>query len=107
MTWRQLYPAGRASALCNPLKKAPLPSPDLIDHLRAVRESGDRAMTAVEQYDPDFSLKLSACTDEAAAERLLEDWLARRFAVLKRTQSDLRKVWRTAHSTGRPEGQAD
>ncbi len=55
------------------------------------------ATTAAEQYDPVFAIKLSSCAGEAEATRLLDEWLARRMDVLKRTQARLRQVWKTAH----------
>ncbi len=95
MTGRLLYPHGRASALPGGTHPGKLDY-DLVAHLRAVREDGDEAMIAAEEYDPNFSLKLSECTDDAAAEALLGAWLERRAAVLRRTQDELRRTWREA-----------
>lgn len=98
MASRTLYPRGRLSV--------PVSGPhgerhvhfdhSLIAHLREARTQGDNAMTAAEQYDPDFSVKLSACTEEADANRLLDEWLEHRLAVLKRTQGHLRDLWHEA-----------
>ncbi len=77
MTTRPLYPKGRASALWSTRR----PDYDLIAHLRNVRASGDEAMRAAEEYDPNFGLKLSACFDKNEADRLLDDWLSHRVAV--------------------------
>jgi len=99
MTTRPLYPHGRASAPnWQPTSEHPgRPDYDLIAYLRAAREEGDEAMKAAEQYDPDFSVKLSTCADGADAEKLLGEWLVRRLDVLKRTQRRLREVWQSAH----------
>ena len=101
MTTRPLYPKGRASAPpftvgASPDGHAGRPDYDLIARLRAVRASGDEAMTAAEEYDPNFALKLSACFIEDDADRLLDTWLSRRVAVLRRTQAELRRVWQDA-----------
>jgi hypothetical protein len=92
MTMQQLYPKGRASALWS----AHRTDYDLVAHLREVRASGDRAMGAAEEYDPNFGLKLSACFNEDQADRLLDEWFSHRVAVLKRTQARLRRVWEVA-----------
>jgi hypothetical protein len=101
MTTRPLYPKGRASAPpftagASPDGHAGRPDYDLIARLRAVRASGDEAMTAAEEYDPNFALKLSACSIEDDADRLLDAWLSQRVAVLRRTQAVLRRVWQDA-----------
>ena len=98
MAARPLYPRGRLSV--------PVSGPrgerhvrldhNLISRLREARGQGDDAMTAAEQYDPDFSVKLSACTEEADANRLLDEWLEHRLAILKRTQEHLRHLWQEA-----------
>jgi hypothetical protein len=80
------YPDGHAAR----------PDYDLIAHLRAVRALGDEAMTATEEYDPNFALKLSACFIKDDADRLLDAWLSQRVAVLRRTQAELRRVWENA-----------
>ncbi len=56
MIIRPLYTRGRASApMTGPDGGRPCrPDYDLIAHLRPIRAEGDEAMTAVEQYDPDF-----------------------------------------------------
>lgn len=93
-----LYKKGRLSApVAGPHGERP-PHFDhaLIAKLRTVRTEGQTAMTAAEQYDPDFSVKLSACVEEADADKLLEEWLAHRFAVLKQTQAHLKQVWQAA-----------
>jgi hypothetical protein len=56
-------------------------------------------MTAAEEYDPNFALKLSACFNEDDADRLLDQWLSHRVAVLRRTQAEFRRVW---HDARRP-----
>ena len=83
MTGHPHYVRGRASASTN--NQLVRPDYDLIAHLRSIRKDGDEAMWAVEEYDPNVGIELSSCTDEAAAERLLEAWLARRLDALKRT----------------------
>jgi hypothetical protein len=90
----------------NPLgEKQGRPDYALIARLRAIREEGDEALAAVERYDSDFSLKLYACIEEAAAERLLDDWLGRRVDVLRRTQGHLREIWKAAyHADQRQKG---
>lgn len=95
MTSRPLYPGGRASALTG-VSHAGRTDYDLVSHLRAIRTDGDEAMFAVERYDPDFSLKLAASSGADAAEKLLAEWLERRIAMLKRTQTELRRVWSEA-----------
>lgn len=69
------------------------PSYDLIHTLRAIRREADDAMTAVEEYDPDFSVKLSACVDQAQATLLLDEWLSRRVSMLTAAQARLRQAW--------------
>jgi hypothetical protein len=97
MITRPLYPLGRPSAhMGHPGgKRSSRPDYDLIAQLRRIRAEGDEAMTAAEQYDPDFAIKLSSCTDEAEANQLLHQWLIRRMDVLKLTQARLRHVWQT------------
>ena len=96
MTHRPHYASGRASApICN---QSGRPDYDLIAYLRAIRKESDDAMWAVEEYDPNVGIELSSCKDEAAAERLLDAWLARRLDALKQTQSKLRQVWKAAHA---------
>ena len=87
------YPQGRASALPSYGKHSERQDYELVEHLRAVRVQGDESMTAIEQYDPDFSLKLAACREQPEAEALLEEWLQRRVAVLERTRTELKRVW--------------
>jgi hypothetical protein len=84
-----LYRKGRASALWSTRRT----DYDLVANLRGARSAGDAAMRAAEEYDPNFALKLSACFDKGQADRLLDDWLLRRVAVLKRTQLKLRQLW--------------
>lgn len=97
-----LYPRGRLGAPVAGPHGERLANLDhaLIARLRAVRVEGDEAMTAAEQYDPDFSVKLSACTREADASKLLTDWLERRITVLKKTQAELKHVWQEAIEGG-------
>lgn len=99
MTTRPLYPHGRASTLGPGGTRPGKTDYDLVTHLRAIRTDGDEAMTAAEEYDPDFSLKLAACTDAAEAERLLAAWLERRVDTLTRTQAELRQAWQQAHGS--------
>ena len=61
--------------------------------LRAARAYGDETMTAVEQYDPDFCLRLSACTTQADADMVVQDWFERHLAGLKRTGETFKRVW--------------
>ena len=99
MTTRLLHPHGRASALPDGeagREHSIKPEYDMIAHLRIARENGDEAMTAAEEYDPDFSIKLSNCVTDEAAETLLAEWLDHRLSVLKRTQEALRQAWRNA-----------
>jgi len=96
MTEHPHYAQGRARAPTN--NQLGRPDYDLIAHLRSIRKDGDEAMWAVEEYDPNVGIELSSCTDEAAAERLLDAWLARRLDALKQTQSELRRVWKAAHA---------
>ena len=103
MTTHPLYEHGRTSALPGGDRPG-RPDYDLVAHLRAVRTAGDEAMTAVEEYDPDFSLKLSNCRSLEAAEALLAEWLDRREAALRHTQAELHRVWveAQAHPEQRP-----
>ena len=48
-------------------------------------------------YDTNFGIELSSCLDDDAAELLLDTWLTSRLDALKRTQSELRRVWKAAH----------
>jgi|GEM_PF-5246098 len=89
------YQGGRASALSGTTNY------QLVEHLRSLRESGHSAMWAVEEYDPNFSLKLAATSDEASADALLAEWLQRRVDVLTRTQNELRITWRDAQPATR------
>lgn len=93
-----LYPRGRLGApVAGPHGERPVHLDHvLVERLRAIRVKGDEAMTAAEQYDPDFSVKLSACTQEADAAKLLTEWLERRITVLKKTQAELKHVWHKA-----------
>lgn len=75
------------------------PNYDLIAHLRSIRAGGDEAMAAVETYDPNFSLKLAACSDLKEAEVLLAAWLLRRVNTLTRTQAELRRIWRETQTS--------
>ena len=97
MTTRPLYEHGRASSLGHAPGEHPGRTDyDLVQHLRAIRESGDEAMTAAEQYDPDVCLHLSACHAEAEVDKVLAEWLERRLAVLKRTSVEFKRVWTNA-----------
>lgn len=84
------YKEGRASALSGTTNY------ELVERLRTLRESGDAAMWAAEEYDPNFSLKLAAALDEASADALLAEWLQRRLDVLTRTRNELRAAWHDA-----------
>jgi hypothetical protein len=113
MITRPLYPRGRLSA--------PVSGPhgerlvhidrDLIGRLREARAQGDEAMTAAEKFDPDFSVKLSACTREDDAQRLLDGWFVHRVNVLKQIQSHFRRLWEAARTqtdgSSKPDGQSD
>lgn len=66
---------------------------ELIEELRSIRKQGEIDLLAIENYDPDFSVKLSACALESESETLLGHWLDRRLSVLKKTQQDLRTAW--------------
>jgi len=98
MITHELYTRGRLSApVSGPHGERPHQANyKLISDLRAVRAEGDEALTAAEQYDPDFSVKLSACVDASDATALLDAWLDRRVEVLKRVQTRLRSVWEAA-----------
>ena len=98
MVTQPLYQRGRLSApITGPHGERPGRADyDLIAHLRQVRTQGDDAMTAAEQHDPDFSVKLSACKDVVDANELLDAWLEHRVTVLKQVQADLRRVWEAA-----------
>ena len=99
-TRETLYPGTRLSAKVPPRDNCPdssepeQPNYPLIEALRAAREQGYDAITAVERYNPDFSIDLSRCHIEAEAEALLERWYARRVAVLDDTRETLRRLWR-------------
>ena len=95
MTTHSLYRHGRVSALPTG-GQGGRADYQLVEKLRAIREQGDEAMTALEQYDPEFSLKLAACREPADAEALLADWLGRRTDALKRTEAELLRLWREA-----------
>jgi hypothetical protein len=95
MSTHPLYTNARASALPNSDRPG-RPEYDLIARLRAVRQQGDEAMTAVEEFDPDFSIKLSNCATDEAAEKLLADWLEHRTRVLRQVQDGLQQAWRHA-----------
>ena len=95
MTHHRHYGHGRASA---PTDNRPgHPDNNLIAQLRNIRKQGDEAMWAAKEYDPNFGIERSSCLDDAAAERLLDTWLTSRLDALKRTQSELRRVWKAAH----------
>ena len=95
MSTHPLYAHGRASALPNS-ERPGRPEYDLIARLRAVRQQGDESMTAAEEFDPDFSIKLSNCATDEEAETLLTSWLEHRTGVLRQTQDALRETWRHA-----------
>ena len=99
MTSRPLYPHGRASALAPSGTHSGKPDYDLVARLHSIRAGGDEAMTAVEQYDPNFSLKLVACKDAAEAGTLLAAWLQRRVDALTRTQPELRLACQHGHTS--------
>ncbi|GJE79071.1 hypothetical protein [Methylorubrum thiocyanatum] len=98
-TRETLYPGTRLSAKTDPRGVAVTdghpgqPDYALIEALRAAREQGYDAITAIERYDPDFSVDLSRCRDEAEADWLLERWHARRSAVLDETRTTLKRIW--------------
>jgi hypothetical protein len=100
MITEELYSRGRLSAAIRGPHGERLGRADydLISKLRAARVEGDEAMVAAERYDPDFSVKLSACIHEADARALLDAWLDRRVEVLKTTQAQLRRIWEAAQS---------
>lgn len=89
---RDHYKSGRASAFSGNTNY------ELVEHLRTLRESGDAAMFAVEEYDPDFSLKLAEAADATSAEGLLSEWLKRRINVLEQTRQKMREAWKQANS---------
>jgi len=92
----ELYATGRAEALPHtPDSNPPPPDYALVRRLRAVRDEGQEAMSALEHYDPNFSLRLSECEDEAAAIGHLKDWLERRVTVLEQCRSRLEETWRS------------
>lgn len=74
----------------------------LIETLRSIRAQGTVDMTAIDAYDPDFSVKLSACSKQSEAEQLLDDWLARRMSVLKHTRNSLLRSWSLVHDAEQP-----
>jgi len=100
MKTRPLYPSGRLSVpIAGPHGERHVRQDhELISRLRDARAQGAEAMVAVERYDPDFSVKLSACTEGTDADQLLDEWLERRLAVLKGTQSQLRHLWHEAQA---------
>lgn len=98
MADKPLYPSGRASAFSGGDRTDGSIDYALIKRLRAIRASGDLALRAAEQYDPDFSIKLSNCIVPGHAEALLTEWLNKRAAVLDRTQAELRRVWTEAQA---------
>ena len=100
MTTRALYQRGRRSApITDPNKpKSGRTKYDLIEKLRHVRNANDEAMTAIDEYNPDLCVNLSACTTEEDAEKLLNEWLARRHEILSDTQTRLRTLWRAAQA---------
>ncbi len=109
MTTRPLYPNGRASALpsgASPGSGTGRTDYELVTRLRAIRVSGDDALRAAEEYDPNFGLKLSACSEKNDADRLLEEWLSHRVAILKRTQAEFRRVWEDARLSSGSQGNA-
>lgn len=92
MTERPLSPLARASAL--PRSSRPGRADyEMIAHLRAACANGDEAVLANERYDLDFSIKLSNCRTNDAAEGLLAKWLETRVATLQHTQVSFRQVW--------------
>lgn len=103
MITRPLYEHGRLSApAAGPHgERVGRADYDLVTRLREVRAEGDESMTAAEQYDPDFSVKLSACNDEADAIRLLDAWLAHRVEILERTRKQLQRVWQEAQEASK------
>jgi hypothetical protein len=102
MTTRPLYPRGRLSVpVSGPHGERPVHiDQNLIGQLREARAQGDEALTAAEQFDPDFSVKLSACTREDDAQHLLDEWFEHRVTVLKQTQSHFRRLWEAARAEG-------
>ncbi len=105
MTTRPLYQHGRAASLDGGDTHPGRPDYDLVLHLRAIRADGDEAMTAAEEYDPNFCLHLSACKDATAADAVLEQWLSRRVAALQRTKHEFKRVWADAQEA--PSSAAD
>jgi hypothetical protein len=101
MVSRPRYQKGRLSAPAvgaHGGERPGRPEYDLIAQLRAARVEGDEALWAAEEYDPDFSVKLSACRKDVDASQLLDEWLEHRVGILKRTQARLRQIWETARS---------
>ena len=95
------YPQGRLSApIVDPaLRETDHPQHTdypLVHVLRTIREEGDSDLSAVEAYDPDFSVKLSSAATPDDATALLDHWLDRRLQVLKATQARLREAWQSA-----------
>ncbi|SDM30715.1 hypothetical protein SAMN05216360_101500 [Methylobacterium phyllostachyos] len=98
-TRETLYPGTRLSVHLTERGMTPdggepeQPNYTLIEALRTVRDEGYDSITAVERYDPDFSIDLSRARTEAEADALLERWHARRAAVLDETRAKLKRTW--------------
>ena len=89
----ELYPRGRLSApLARPGSTHEIRR-DLIEALRAIRREGDDDVIGIDRYDPDFSVKLSACDNREQAQPLLDEWLRKRVSVLELTRNRLLRAW--------------
>lgn len=104
MTRNAPYPSMRLSAKISAHENQPADAstkPDyaLIKTLRSVRDDGYEAITAIEHYDPDFSIDLSRCVSRKEADALLDTWLEKRMAVLKHTCSELERTWRESRAS--------
>ena len=69
------------------------PDRGLIEALRLVREQGYDELTAVERYDPDFSIDLSRCHTTAEVDDLLDRWYTRRTQHLDGIRAALKRTW--------------
>lgn len=104
MTCHPVYPSRLSAPVSGPHGERPIViDHKLISQLREARELGDNSMTAIEQWDPDFSVKLSACSKESDAQELLDKWLSLRLGVLKGVQQNLYQIWRAAQQKRRDE----
>ena len=80
----------------------------MIERLRAIRRQDDVDMTAIESYEPDALVKLSACETSEHATTPLDDWPSCRVESLKLTRERLCRQWRRdAARQGRTAGSED